>query len=589
MKKKILAVFVALLMSLTPVVALADTKKDETVYINLNNDGSVKDTRVVNHVYGTTDGEYYLDYGKYTSIKNLIGKGTPIVEGEIIKWPAKMVKDNDIYYEGTTDKISPIKLDIKYFLDNKEIKAEELAGKNGHLRINLGVKYIADSKGKIPKLMAQIQLPADMGIFKNIIITGGSKTIVGSTANITFVSMPMEAQSFIVEMDGTNIELKAITISVVSAQFSLPGGISSGLNEFTDGLSKIETNMVKLEKGLGESVGGTTAFKNGLESLKTGMASLDGGCNQLYEGSRKITQGMEEFHSGLSTFATEAGKMIGGIEAVYQGLDKLYLGSQETYRGIGGLYDGAKGLNKGTLELSKGISDLKGEHDQLVALAKQMLDSPDPRVVGMAKGIIEEAKALEALNLAAVEVNKGTAQLEGGLRKTYTGLEAYNKGFAEVQQGLKQIADNTKQIPSSLEMMSNKYGALKAGTNEIFKGYTGIDGAIGELNKNISALPSSAQRLADGQSSIKAGYAKLRSEGITTMKTSINDSIGELIGSINSADAYNSFMDNANNKNSTVQFVMQTQPIEIKDVAKPVTAVEENLTFWQRVLALFKK
>lgn len=588
MKKRLISVGLVLFMVLSPMRVMAETGKDETVYVNLNYDGSVSDIKVVNHVYGTGSSEYFIDYGKYMNIKNLDSEIAPVIDGDVIKWSLAQYKNNDLYYEGRVDKKPPIEVDIKYYLDEKEIKGEELAGKSGHLKVAIKVKYINEEAGKAPKLMTQIQFPVDMDIFKNIEVKGGSKVVVGSLANITFVSLPGDAQSFEVEMDGEKIELNSITISAVPSEFSLPASVKNGLNMLTEGLVEIERNADKLENGMGDAITGTKALRTGMDELGRGLSGVYIGSSNVYEESKKITSGMEEFHRGLSKFADDSAKMVQGIDAAYQGLDKLYEGSEGTYKGVGELYVGSQNLNEGTRSLSKGISEIRSGHSQLMDLAQELLKSSDPKVRGMAQGIIEEGKALDELNSAAGEINTGASQLEGGMGQLYAGLGEYSKGFVQIQIGMKEISEKSKQLPTYLGIMNKNYGTLKDGTNSLFKGYGDINGALGEINKNVLAIPNKVQKLVDGQNEIKTGMSRLNNEGIKRVRISIDESLGELIGGSGGENSYTSFMDNERNKNSSVQFVMQTPTVEIKEVEKPEVVQEEKKSFFDRLLALFK-
>ncbi len=51
-----------------------------------------------------------------------------------------------------------MKIKIKYFLDNKEILGEDLAGKSGNLKINISIEDSSD-------LTTQIQLPLSLDMF----------------------------------------------------------------------------------------------------------------------------------------------------------------------------------------------------------------------------------------------------------------------------------------------------------------------------------------------------------------------------------------------------------------------------------------
>ena len=50
----------------------------------------------------------------------------------------------DIYYQGKTEKNLPVSVGIKYYMDGTEVSPEALAGKTGHLKME--VTYANTSK-----------------------------------------------------------------------------------------------------------------------------------------------------------------------------------------------------------------------------------------------------------------------------------------------------------------------------------------------------------------------------------------------------------------------------------------------------------
>lgn len=119
----------------TPVSTLALTK-EETVYTNLNYDGTVEKTIVNNHISDLDKGKV-TDDTELKKLLNINGKETYTENNGIITWNAK---GKDIYYQGTTDKELPITVDAKYYLDGKEMKAKKLVGKKGKVTIKLSLK-----------------------------------------------------------------------------------------------------------------------------------------------------------------------------------------------------------------------------------------------------------------------------------------------------------------------------------------------------------------------------------------------------------------------------------------------------------------
>ena len=127
--RKSISVFLAsaLLVSALPVSASAleaNTEKEEVVYVNLGNDGSVREINVVNILGGNAEG-VITDYGKYLDVRNMTTTDTIDLSGDAIKINSSAEK---LYYEGKLEStLMPWDIQIRYFLDGREYSAEDKA------------------------------------------------------------------------------------------------------------------------------------------------------------------------------------------------------------------------------------------------------------------------------------------------------------------------------------------------------------------------------------------------------------------------------------------------------------------------------
>ena len=132
---KLLKGLLITLIAAYPLNTYAATKK-ETVFTNLNTNGSVVDTTVTNYVCAITK-EQYEDDTRLKEIVNLNGNETFTQDGDKITWK---VNGKDIYYQGNTDEEQPINVSIKYYLDGKEMNAEDIKGKSGNVKIQISLE-----------------------------------------------------------------------------------------------------------------------------------------------------------------------------------------------------------------------------------------------------------------------------------------------------------------------------------------------------------------------------------------------------------------------------------------------------------------
>lgn len=114
-----------------------NVKKTETVYANLNADGSPRLITVSDWLHADRSRVRISDT---TTLQNFaVTKGyasTSETDGSVI-W---QMASSDVYYEGSTQQELPVEISIKYYLDGNEITAEELAGKSGKFKMEITMK-----------------------------------------------------------------------------------------------------------------------------------------------------------------------------------------------------------------------------------------------------------------------------------------------------------------------------------------------------------------------------------------------------------------------------------------------------------------
>lgn len=121
-----------------PTAAFANSNiinKSETVYV-IKNDGEIRD-KTVSVWLNSEENIRTKDKTDLRSIKNLKTDEEVNPENGVINWNEDK---KDIYYQGKSEKDLPVDVNIKYFLDSKEMKSSELKGKSGHLKIEISAE-----------------------------------------------------------------------------------------------------------------------------------------------------------------------------------------------------------------------------------------------------------------------------------------------------------------------------------------------------------------------------------------------------------------------------------------------------------------
>lgn len=99
----------------TPTLALT---KNETVYAKIDESGNIKNIFANEHLINTQSDSPLEDYSELKNILNINGDEKFKISDNKITWNTA---GKDIFYQGTTEKELPIKLNITYKLDNKKI------------------------------------------------------------------------------------------------------------------------------------------------------------------------------------------------------------------------------------------------------------------------------------------------------------------------------------------------------------------------------------------------------------------------------------------------------------------------------------
>ena len=109
-----------------------DADKDESVYLISDANGNVNKTIVVDHLKNKDKKDTLEDASNLSDIENVKGKEKFTQSGDKLTWQAG---GKDIYYQGTATAEPPVTQKVTYYLDDKEISPEDLAGKSGKVKI----------------------------------------------------------------------------------------------------------------------------------------------------------------------------------------------------------------------------------------------------------------------------------------------------------------------------------------------------------------------------------------------------------------------------------------------------------------------
>lgn len=396
----------------------ANTQKDENIYVNLQQDGSVDGIYVVNSFRLETETDI-VDYGKYDSVKNLTTDGELEKKGDTITATAPA---GNFFYQGNLKtKEMPWELTIRYYLDGKEVQAEELAGKNGSLKITIHVgKNDSVDEAFFENYLLQATVTMNMDNCSNLKAAGATVGNVGTSKQLVYNIMAGQEKDIVITADILDFEMDPISFQGVPMSFDLDRDTLS-MDALYDKTGEIKDAADEFSDGAAELSDGAGALKDGAADLKDGANSLKEGIESYADGAQSLGDGVDTLKDGTDDLADGATELADGISSLKEGVDQLaggYNGEEGAAAGARKLAEGADKLKSGAGQLSDGISALVG--------MMQGLGSTDPlsseqkrQLIGIAEkagysGISDEnsinRQTLQGLSVFLQEKILGTIQ-----------------------------------------------------------------------------------------------------------------------------------------------------------------------------------
>ena len=463
----------------------SESGKEETVYVLADAKGSVNEIIVSDWLKNQDGSSNLADSSDLMDIRNVKGYETyEIDENGDMVWQANGA---DIYYRGTTQKEVPIEVRISYWLDEKEMTPEELAGKSGKATIRMD--YInkesktvivggKEQEIKVPfAMISGVILPQDK--FSNIEVTNARLLSEGNNSVVIGVAFPGLSESIQMEElkdkvgdkevgeDLEDLEIPDyIEITADVEDFELGMTMTVAMSdilsdiELTDSfdLSELNDSMEKLKDATNELKDGTEELKDGSGQLKDGTEELLSGADELLDGTTELKDGTQELYEKSGLLDDGARKLNEGAEALYDGTvalqdgvtkltdgtGALWDGSAQLAAGTGSLVEGTKSLNDGALLLQGGINQVAVQMDTLKAGIGTPVVSPDGIDPNNPTTLLQVSWLLNQ-NLAQMSSN-------AGLSETY-----YNMILASLTQ---QKAEAQVNLVTAQENLSAAQGRV---------------------------------------------------------------------------------------------------------------------------------
>lgn len=545
-------------------------KKSETVYVTVEGN-EIKDKSV--SVWLNSDKNIKAnDKSNLTNVKDLKTDKELKSENGYLKLDENK---KDIYYKGDTDKKLPVDVSVKYFLDGKEMKASELEGKSGHLKIVITSKNNRYEKKTIDGQSKNVYSPYvvvaamtfDDEKVNNVssddvkIVKDGKNEIVttvmtpGMKQNLSGIVEDKELDKF---KDEVSVEMdikdyKPVEIySVITNEFFQEKKNIDSLDKLQNGVKELQDNSQKL-------VDASVKLSEGQDKLNSGISQMQTGVTKLHNGSQKLASSTQQMQGKFSGIQSKVGPIQGYIAQMNDGSLKLYNGISDYTAAVGKIKEntakikeGSEKLAKGATDLDNGVGKLKDATSQLRAGTenmKQMNAQKDQLLEkstqlsnglnGLAGSYGQLANTVEQISGKSQQLKDSSAQFNEKLQQVAQ-LAGSADGSANAEKIALGLETSAEGLNNAIQQLQAKNGDgqlddtiayLQAQKNVMYVQAQSIRNA-GSQNAGQQKLQAALNELAQSSSALSQGNADL-SNALMRTSAAMNQSKSKLVDSSN--------------------------------------------------------
>lgn len=517
--------------------ALAETTKDETVYVLANAEGEAKRV-IVSDWLTNPDGE--KDLADATTLKDAKAvKGSAFLKDGV--W--YNADGADVYYQGDAEDALPVNLTVSYTLDGEAKTAAEMTGKSGRVTIRVACDVKETKDGVKVPFAALTAALLDNDVFTNIEVTNGKFLDDGDRTVVVGWALPglqetlkLDAETVTlpeyveISAEAKNFEAPTTLTVVTNELFSAVDVDSIDATELTENINRLKDGMAQLKDGASRLADGVSALKDGAKTLADGATELKNGAEALKESANPLGDGVSQLNDGATALETGSTQLAEGLntltannEALASGATKLF----ETVLGIANTQLSAAMENAPTLTIENYEETLTALLDACseAGIDKQLHDQVEA-VVNQNRAKIEEAVTAKVRETVAAQVEEAvrenvTAQVLAAMDMT---PDTYK---AAVESGALTDAQKNQIVAAvDAQMKSQEVKAVLAQQTEQTMGSDEIKATIEQnVNEQVEALTQQNMASKDVQArraaALEQGQAAAAS--LTALKAQLDD------------------------------------------------------------------
>lgn len=566
-------------------------RRDETVYVIANTDGSVRRIIVSDWIQNGLAAAQVEERSELSQVEAVKGSATYTLGQDNARvWDAQ---GQDLYYQGSIEKALPVDMTVTYQMDGQTVTPGQIAGKSGHVTIRFDYENRQYEMVEIDGTEEKIYVPfamltgllLDSDRFTNVTVSNGKLFCDGSHTAVVGVAFPGLQEDLAMEKDRLDIP-DYVEIEADVKDFSLATAVtvaSSGLFDQLD-----DETLEKLE--LGELTDGIGRMTDAMDQLMDGSSQLYDGLCTLLDSSQQLIDGVDRLCQGLNELTAHNSQLNGGAKQVFESLiaaansqlqasgltvpeltvDNYSQVLESLLQQLDGASAYAQSEARKKIEAAVAAQQEQvsaaveqAVEQQVAAQVEQAVEQQVWQQVLSAAGLTEEAydagtaagaipqKQQEQLQAAlkaqmASETIKGLisqtkvakmeseelrALIEQKTEQTMAELVEENLQSEEVQSQIRSAAEQASAGAQSIRSLKEQLDSYQSFYQGLLAYTAGVaqarDGAA-QLQSSLPALTDGVTRLRDGSMELSDGLRQFREEGIQKLADALGGDLGQL-------------------------------------------------------------
>lgn len=566
-------------------------RRDETVYVIANTDGSVRQIIVSDWIQNGLAAAQVEERSELSQVEAVKGSATYTLGQDNARvWDAQ---GQDLYYQGSIEKALPVDMTVTYQMDGQTVTPGQIAGKSGHVTIRFDYENRQYEMVEIDGTEEKLYVPfamltgllLDSDRFTNVTVSNGKLFCDGSHTAVVGVAFPGLQEDLSMEKDRLDIP-DYVEIEADVKDFSLATAVtvaSSGLFDQLD-----DETLEKLE--LGELTDGIGRMTDAMDQLMDGSSQLYDGLCTLLDSSQQLIDGVDRLCQGLNELTAHNSQLNGGAKQVFQSL----IAAANSQLQASGLtvpeltVDNYSQVLESLLQQLDGASAyaesearkkieaaVAAQQEQVSAAVEQAVEQ---QVAAQVEQAVEQQvwqQVLSAAGLTEETYDAGTAagaipqkqqeQLQAALKaqmasETIKGLISQTKAAKmesdeiraligqkteqtmaelveenlqseEVQSQIRPAAEQASAGAQSIRSLKEQLDSYQSFYQGLLAYTAGVaqarDGAA-QLQSSLPALTDGVTRLRDGSMELSDGLRQFREEGIQKLADALGGDLGQL-------------------------------------------------------------